>query len=156
MIDKVKRRARQYRWRDKNPDKVRAIQKRWFDKNPERARILKRAANRRWAKRHPEITAELKRRWVADNPEKVAAAKKRASEQSKLLRERLVGSPMPDECEICQRTNVTLAADHDHATGKYRGWLCHNCNLSLGNARDDSSLLRKMADWLDRFSGERK
>ena len=34
-------------------------------------------------------------------------------------------------CEICCRI-MTLQQDHDHATGKRRGWLCCRCNLALG------------------------
>jgi hypothetical protein len=37
------------------------------------------------------------------------------------------------ETEIGKR----LAMDHDHTTGEFRGWLCGNCNTSIGKLRDD-------------------
>jgi hypothetical protein len=43
-----------------------------------------------------------------------------------------------------------LAVDHDHATGQIRGLLCSGCNLAVGNARDNPSTLRNLADYLER------
>lgn len=44
-----------------------------------------------------------------------------------------------------------LSIDHSHKTGKVRGLLCQRCNSALGLARDDSSILRKMAEYLESF-----
>ena len=38
--------------------------------------------------------------------------------------------------------------DHDHVTGKIRGLLCSNCNLALGNAKDDIKILAAMIQYL--------
>lgn len=38
--------------------------------------------------------------------------------------------------------------DHDHITGKIRGLLCSNCNLALGNAKDDIRILAAMIQYL--------
>ncbi len=42
-----------------------------------------------------------------------------------------------------------LSVDHDHVTGKVRGLLCHQCNLVVGNSRDNPDVLRRLADYLD-------
>jgi hypothetical protein len=39
--------------------------------------------------------------------------------------------------------------DHDHATGKPRGVLCHHCNTVLGFARDKITTLLALADYLE-------
>lgn len=54
-----------------------------------------------------------------------------------------------DSCEICGGTK-RISYDHDHATGEFRGWLCHTCNVALGMAKDDPELLEKMAAYLRR------
>lgn len=51
-------------------------------------------------------------------------------------------------CAICERREK-LVVDHDHATGKVRGLLCHSCNMTLGRAEDDTERLRRMIDYLE-------
>ena len=51
-------------------------------------------------------------------------------------------------CEICGVT-VNLNADHDHATGKFRGTLCSNCNMGLGSFKDDTELLQRACSYLE-------
>ena len=37
-----------------------------------------------------------------------------------------------NKCAICKKTPVTgLVLDHDHASGRARGFLCHRCNSHL-------------------------
>lgn len=40
--------------------------------------------------------------------------------------------------------------DHCHITGHVRGILCNGCNRALGYARDDPTVLRAMADYIER------
>ncbi|MBI1316395.1 hypothetical protein GC167_05985 [bacterium] len=39
--------------------------------------------------------------------------------------------PVPLSCEICDAESK-LMLDHDHCTGKVRGWLCNRCNSIIG------------------------
>lgn len=57
-------------------------------------------------------------------------------------------------CAICGDDRVPahytgLVPDHDHSTGKVRGLLCNQCNLMLGHARDDISILAKGIEYLN-------
>jgi len=42
--------------------------------------------------------------------------------------------------------------DHCHKHGHFRGWLCRECNLALGNVRDDPARLLKLVAYLKRTS----
>lgn len=54
------------------------------------------------------------------------------------------------KCAICgQAPSHRLHVDHDHTTGAVRKLLCRPCNYALGNAKDDPTRLRAMADYLD-------
>jgi Recombination endonuclease VII len=51
-------------------------------------------------------------------------------------------------CAICQSPD-SICMDHDHKTGKFRGWLCRSCNTVLGYVKDSPGLLRLLALYLE-------
>jgi dCMP deaminase len=54
-------------------------------------------------------------------------------------------------CAICHNpppAGQNLPIDHDHKTGRVRGLLCHKCNVSLGNLRDDPRHLKAAISYL--------
>jgi hypothetical protein len=99
-----------------------------------------------------ECQREAMRAWVAANPDKHRAngrAWKRRNkhgynEQAKARmrayyrkRNGLPTPPYPEteNCECCSTKllgGVKTHLDHDHETGKFRGWLCNRCNRGLG------------------------
>lgn len=56
-------------------------------------------------------------------------------------------------CKICGRHQSefkkTLCVDHCHTTGKVRGLLCSNCNIVLGQAKDDIEILKSAIKYLE-------
>lgn len=52
-------------------------------------------------------------------------------------------------CEVCG-SSKRICLDHDHKTGKLRGFLCNNCNHALGNVGDCPETLRGLAEYLER------
>ena len=59
----------------------------------------------------------------------------------------------PTICDICGNA-AKLSFDHCHKTGRFRGWLCQNCNAGLGMAKDSSQILSKMISYLGVFNPE--
>lgn len=55
-------------------------------------------------------------------------------------------------CQICdqpeRRAGRRLSLDHDHATGRLRGFICSRCNILLGLLRDDPEMLERAAAYL--------
>lgn len=41
------------------------------------------------------------------------------------------------KCDSCGQKHKFLHLDHDHETGRFRGWLCPGCNLAAGSLKDD-------------------
>lgn len=57
--------------------------------------------------------------------------------------------PMPELCECgCGRRASRL--DHDHRTGKFRGWLSHQCNVGAGMLGDTVEGLMRMVEYIKR------
>ena len=67
-------------------------------------------------------------------------------------REKNAGRKKPKQCEICgvfgKDLKHGLCFDHDHKTGKFRGWICFRCNSVLGFVKDNKELLFTMIEYL--------
>jgi hypothetical protein len=66
-------------------------------------------------------------------------------------------------CKICGKTvykapenskdkQNQAVIDHDHKTGKLRGLLCHQCNVGIGNFKDDIDRMLNAILYLSRSS----
>jgi hypothetical protein len=86
-------------------------------------------------------------------------ARKQAQHVSNLKRT-VFAPPENYKCPICNRNKQDIiknnpnkkgiwCADHDHKSGKFRGWICHKCNLGLGNFSDDPERLDRAKQYLE-------
>lgn len=85
-----------------------------------------------------------------------------AKKHSKLVAKIKKSAPIVSKdhvCPICNRNAEQLptygknkksvwVADHDHVTEQFRGWLCHKCNLGLGNLGDDPERCKRAMEYL--------
>lgn len=93
-----------------------------------------------------QCTRDARKRYRQAHPERVTAQRERwkktqggeASVRNSQRRRKMTDVPEVEAqpghpCEICQRpiTGHQPQADHNHTTGKFRGWLCRQCNSGL-------------------------
>jgi len=53
-------------------------------------------------------------------------------------------------CEICSQS-IDTVIDHDHSTGKTRGLICQSCNSVLGYSKDNTDILQKAIEYLNKY-----
>jgi hypothetical protein len=67
--------------------------------------------------------------------------------------------PKPNICECCgksileesrNRKPKPLYLDHDHKTGEFRGWICHDCNTALARAGDNLEGVMNLVRYLEK------
>lgn len=61
--------------------------------------------------------------------------------------EQLAGRKLPTHCELCGKESK-LCFDHDHKSGKFRGWICRKCNTALGMTEDNVQTLALMIKYV--------
>ena len=114
---------------------------------------------------------EYTRRWRKENPEKVKQYGKNAKQYQKHYTLKSKYGITFDQynemlakqngvCAICKQPEVStlkqkiklLSVDHSHSTGNVRALLCTNCNMILGKAHEDTNLLLKCVDNLNKHA----
>jgi hypothetical protein len=164
-------------WRNDNIEAKRAYERAYYAKNKEKRSEQKRLAyanlapeikadrmvyQKQWLKDHPDARKAINQRYRERNKEEIARAdreysatpeaRQRKRTRSATTLEMLAGRPRPDVCDICAGPpdeGRSLHYDHCHQTGSFRGWLCRECNLMLGNSRDNPQRLRDGAAYLE-------
>ena len=113
------RREYMRKWRADHPD----YQKSWYAENQERLRI-ERAAH--YLENRDAIRAKNKAYDLA-HPDRLRKKERRSRGMLNPT-----GEIQHGPCNICGKEGK-LNLDHDHSTGRRRGWLCQRCNLKLGH-----------------------
>lgn len=105
---------------------------------------------RKYVKKNPSKKKIWDKNYYDKNPEKCRALSRIRGHRRDNLPVALY--PMTSECEICGKTNFkrVLCLDHDHETGKFRGWLCDKCNNALGLFKDNIDTMRKAIAYLEK------
>jgi hypothetical protein len=116
----------------------------------------RRVRERNYRAADPEKYRERSRKRYADNPgHKHALNRKYLTKKRDLIRQPT--RPEPKMCENCGRSQKGrggLCLDHDHVTGKFRGWLCRPCNLAIGNLGDNREGLLRALGYLRRAENQ--
>ena len=69
------------------------------------------------------------------------------------LKQKHVQPPAGSPCECCGRVSK-LFLDHSHDTDAFRGWICRECNSSIGLMGDSVEGVRKALTYLETRAAE--
>lgn len=129
-------------YRAKESERAREKNRKWAAANPEKAREKNRNSNRK----HRTANPEYSRKWRAANPEYDRTRRGLPTPTH----------PCPAVCEACGGPpgKKSLALDHCHSTGGFRGWLCVKCNAAVGMLGDTLPSLMRAAEYLQRTRGD--
>lgn len=140
-----------YYWKD--PEKAREAQRRYRDRHKDKIKELKKT----WYQNESVETKENKkiyrRRWEKDNRIRKEAYRIRRKFKIALIDAMvLVERRIKEACNACgieSKGGHLSHIDHDHRTGKIRGILCHNCNVTLGQMNDNITRLKNLIAYLE-------
>jgi hypothetical protein len=130
------------KYKETHKEHLRNYRRSYLDKNRERIMAYRKEYKRRYKILYPE---------KHHNSTKNRALKNLFGID--LLQYKLLLEKQNYCCLICGMTQKEngkdLAVDHSPITGKIRGLLCKNCNVGLGYFKDQPTLIRKAADYLE-------
>jgi len=93
-----------------------------------------------WAKNNPKRRKEICRKWNLKKRYGNSELDWFAEIEKQKRRCAICGTKKPDRGSWC--------TDHDHETKKFRGILCHSCNLAIGLLKDDVLVVESAARYV--------
>ena len=93
--------------------------------------------------------AEEKLKRMSDERKGESNSNWRGGKKTISYKEKIIGRKKTEQCEICGCLGV-ICLDHNHETGKLRGWICKRCNFALGLVKDNCETLLAMVDYLNK------
>ncbi len=172
--DREKARTYSHEWYQRNKDRLSKAQKGRISEETSEEREARLAHCRARYQRNKKAHAEQGKAHYLKNREVILLKQKaagrtpegRKAKNASRLRTKLrkYGLTMLDYyaarslgCEICRdgfsegpapKSNA-MAMDHDHDSGRFRGFLCNACNFVLGAAKNNPGILKKAARYLE-------
>lgn len=128
-------------WKNKRPNKKKEYRRKSYLNNKEHTLFV----NEQWRQKN----------WTKDKENKLRYHLKRffnltIEDYDNMVKEQ------KGLCKICNNPPDTkhnkLYVDHCHNTKKIRGLLCHGCNAGIGLLKDNTDILRKAIEYLDKNS----
>jgi hypothetical protein len=116
-------------------------------------RAAHKAQARRWNEENPERRREIHLEWRKNNPDRFRELSRKAARKRLGIPEPTRSKPITCECcggQMGKIHDTRAVVDHDHTTGKFRGWLCNRCNLAIGRLGDNIAGIKRALAYLIR------
>lgn len=129
----------------------REYQRDWYYKNQEKRKESARNRQRKWRALNADAARKACRDWQKRNPEQIRDASLRRTYGISLVEWNALFAKQEEKCAICRgvaKTQRHWHLDHCHDTRKIRGILCNHCNLMIGHAKDNPSVLIAASEYL--------
>lgn len=161
--DEVNRKARdrcrgRYQSDSAFREKKRALaskrQKQLYWADPEAGRAESRENAKRRRKKYPDRVRTEQQRYRALHRDQERCRRLAQSYRQLVKKYGPLDEFDHNQCNVCHVVfgsngrPTWRGLDHDHATGRARGFLCHRCNTALGMVRDDVRILLALAKYL--------
>lgn len=120
--------------------------------------------SKRYRERHPEKYKESQKKFREKNKKYMSDRQRKYQLRDKYgITEEDYDKMFLEQqgkCAICESTEQTgkwqrFGVDHCHKTGKVRALLCNECNRGIGLLKDNADLLRKAANYLEKYNDKR-
>lgn len=153
-----KQRERNRRYYRENRERILAKSKEWRDAHPEEVKIIQRRYSRKRYQLNSEQEKQRVREYDQANKDKVATRlrDRHLKRRYGLSQEDydLILAEQNGRCAICGSEDPfdrwgKFHVDHDHLTGYVRGLLCSNCNIGLGQFKDNPMMLKQAIQYLE-------
>ena len=111
-----------------------------------------------WRKRRPDLVLKQHQEYYRKNPQVQRAIQIRLKYGLTPEDVERITQSQSNKCLGCgvDLSTIVKHIDHCHKTKVVRGILCGPCNHTIGHAKDKPAVLRKLADYLDAYSGVSK
>jgi len=138
------------KWAAEHPDRLKKLQDDWRKRNRKKLAAKRSTASaknymRTWRKNNRDKTRAYNAKQRESDEGRFKRALKRSQETSRIygyvactatieeIKAAFTGCCNNPGCRLQESSHRRrLSLDHDHKTGKFRGWLCANCNSAAG------------------------
>lgn len=170
--DRIKEQKREYnrthkeqnneskrKYKLRNKEKLKEDNKQYYLRN--KTRILERS--HKYMKNNRLAATERTRKYRLNHPQSTQEAQRRKVLKQYGITEDeydIILFEQEDKCAICGKHKndfeQSLCIDHIHETGEIRGLLCKQCNLGLGNFKDNVEVLQSAIKYCNSTSWREK
>ena len=115
-----------------------------------RCKLCRHETGNRWAKQNRKRINDIKRNYHKTHPGSLRNEKLKQLYGINIVTWEEVFRAQGKCCAICKIKKARWDTDHNHKTNKFRGILCHSCNVVLGFSKDSIPLLKAAIKYLQR------